>query len=113
MVHHICRVFLPIIAALMVSVELVADEPLWIDVRTAQEFNEGHVGQSVNIPYDEIANEISSVTADKDALIYLYCRSGRRSGIAKETLDRLGYSQVVNVGGFAEAMARAEKENTP
>ena len=84
-----------------------AGEGYWIDVRTAEEFNAGHVEQAVNIPYEEISERISEVTSDKDALIYLYCRSGRRSGIAKEALDQAGFGNVVNVGGFEDAKRKA------
>ena len=82
-------------------------EPFWIDVRSAAEYSEGHVEQAVNIPHQEIAEQIVAVTAEKDAEIYVYCRSGRRSGIAKETLENLGYTAVVNVGGLDDALERS------
>ena len=74
----------------------------WIDVRTADEFNAGHVDGAVNIPYGDISERIAEVTENRDELIYLYCRSGRRSGIAKDTLDQAGFSNVVNLGGFED-----------
>ncbi len=86
-----------------------ADEALWIDVRTAEEYAVGHVSEAINIPYDQIAARIPEVTDDRDALIYLYCRSGRRSGIAKDSLDRLGYRNVVNIGGLSQAQQKAEQ----
>jgi phage shock protein E len=91
---------------------LLAAEPIWIDVRTAVEYNGGHVSEAVNISHTEIAEGISGITGDKNASIYVYCRSGRRSGIAKETLESLGYTQVVNVGGIEEAMKKAAGEPT-
>ena len=84
-----------------------ADDAHWIDVRTAQEYAAGHVRQAVNIPYEEIAGRVAEVTTDKNELIYVYCRSGRRSGIAKETLDKAGYTHVVNVGGLEAALKKA------
>jgi phage shock protein E len=84
-----------------------AGEAYWIDVRTAEEYAAGHVGQAVNIPYEEIANRISEVTRDKDAEIYVYCRSGRRSGIAKAALDEAGFTRVVNAGSLEDALKRA------
>ena len=84
-----------------------ADEAHWIDVRTAEEYAAGHVSQAVNIPYEEISDRIGEVTTDKDALIYVYCRSGRRSGIAREALLEAGFSKVVNVGGLEEALKKA------
>lgn len=98
-----------LVLALWLLVPLLswADDALWIDVRTAEEYAAGHVQQAVNIPYEEIAGRVGEVTTDKDALIYVYCRSGRRSGIAKETLDRAGYTRVFNIGGFEAALRKA------
>ncbi|MEE8339549.1 MAG: rhodanese-like domain-containing protein [Xanthomonadales bacterium] len=93
-------------ASSFLSPALLAADPIWIDVRTMDEYNGGHVSAAVNIPYTEISEGIAALTGDKDTLIYVYCRSGRRSGIAKETLDDLGYTQVVNVGGFEQAMKK-------
>ena len=73
--------------ALVIPLAAVAANPLWIDVRSASEFDTGHVSDALNIPYNEIAEEIKLLDLDKDAVIYVYCRSGRRSGIAKETLE--------------------------
>jgi len=75
-------------------------QPLIIDVRTVGEYRQEHVRQSVNIPHDEIANRIAAFAPDRDARIVLYCRSGRRSGIAEQTLRQLGYRQVENRGGL-------------
>ena len=100
------------ITSLFFSPALLAADPIWIDVRTMDEYNGGHVSEAVNIPYTEIAEGISALTGDKDASIYVYCRSGRRSGIAKETLEGLGYTQVVNVGGINDAMKQSEREAT-
>jgi len=99
-------------SALFLSPALLAADPIWIDVRTLDEYNGGHVSEAVNIPYTEISEGIAALTADKDASIYVYCRSGRRSGIAKETLEGLGYTQVVNVGSFEQAMKQFEREST-
>jgi len=96
-----------LLISLIFSVVSLAGEALWIDVRTAQEFNTGHVSQAVNIPYEEIAGRIDGLTEDKDAPIYVYCRSGRRSGIAKATLEEAGYSNVTNLGGLEEAQDKA------
>ncbi len=96
---------------LLFSTALLAANPIWIDVRTADEYNSGHVSVAVNIPHTEIANGISALTQDKDALIYVYCRSGHRAGIAKEILDGMGYSRVVNVGGIDDAMKRFTAES--
>jgi phage shock protein E len=94
------------------STTLLAADPIWIDVRTVDEYNSGHVSEAVNIPYTEIVEGVSTLTADKDASLYIYCGSGRRSGIAKESLENLGYTQVINVGGVDDAMKRSAAEST-
>lgn len=86
---------------LMTSHSLMADE-IWIDVRTTEEFNAGHLEGALHIPYEEIATRISEVTEDKQAVIHLYCRSGNRSGIAQQTLQTLGYTQAINEGGYED-----------
>lgn len=87
-------------------------DALWIDVRSADEYNTEHVSQAVNIPHTEIDSRIDEVTTDKDALIYVYCRSGRRSGIAQTTLSEAGYTNVVNLGGLQDAQAKAAESTT-
>jgi len=85
------------------AVGALADAPHWIDVRTAGEFEAGHVEGAVNIPYEDIVDRIGEVTANKDDVIYVYCRSGRRSGIALEALQQAGFDNVVNLGGLEDA----------
>lgn len=80
-----------------------------IDVRTAGEFNSGHLDTAVNIPYQDISKRISEVSSNKDDLIVVYCRSGRRSGIAQKTLQSNGYTNVVNGGGFKPLSAELKK----
>lgn len=87
-----------------------AGDAHWIDVRTAEEYADGHVSQAVNIPYEEITQRIGEVTEDKDALIYVYCRSGRRSGIAKAALAQAGFSNVVNLGSLESAQGAAARQ---
>ena len=73
-----------------------------IDVRTPEEYNAGHIEGAVNINYTDIASGIEMLVPDRDTTIQLYCKSGRRAGIAKETLEKMGYKNVVNEGGFRE-----------
>lgn len=79
-----------------------SEETVIIDVRTPGEFNDGHLKRAINIPYKQIAEDIPLYVEDKDRPIMVYCRSGRRSGIAKKTLEKNGYTNVVNGGGFRE-----------
>ena len=67
-----------------------------VDVRTKEEYNEGHVVDAINIPYDEI-NENTKL--DKDKPILVYCKSGKRSEIAYNTLKKLGYD-VYDLGAY-------------
>lgn len=86
----------------------------WIDVRTPEEFAQGHMGGAINIPYEEIGSQISAVARDVDSDIRVYCRSGRRSGVAKDTLNGLGYANVINEGGYEDIIKRKElDENMP
>ncbi|WP_127022302.1 rhodanese-like domain-containing protein [Rheinheimera mangrovi] len=86
-------------------------QSLWIDVRTAEEYNAGHLEGAINIPYDEIEQKIEAVSADKTADIQLYCRSGRRSGIALESLTNMGYSKVTNAGAYKQLKQKQVKSN--
>jgi phage shock protein E len=85
---------------LVVMNALAAGPVFLIDVRTPQEFAEGHLMGAVNIEYQEIVAKVGSMTSDKSARIELYCRSGRRSGIAQDSLKEAGYQNAVNIGGF-------------
>jgi phage shock protein E len=109
MISHYRSKFLASCMALVLPLMAAADDPLWVDVRSATEYSQGHVEQAVNIPHTEIAAGITELGTEPDAVIYVYCRSGRRSGIAKETLEGMGYTAVVNLGGFEDAMMKAEQ----
>ena len=89
---------------------LMPPEAVLIDVRSVEEFKTGYIQGAVNIPHTEIAEKISGVAKDKSTPLYLYCRSGRRVGIAMEELSKLGYTKMVNLGGAEEA---SQKLNRP
>ena len=74
-----------------------------IDVRSREEYTAGHLAGAVWIPHGEISREIAGVAPDLSIPVYLYCRSGRRSGIAKEALTQKGYVNVYNLGGIGDA----------
>lgn len=73
-----------------------------IDARTEEEFAEGHIENAILIPEYEIKDRAEKELPDKDALILVYCRSGRRSKIASEELARLGYTNVKEFGGIID-----------
>ena len=78
---------------------LVAAGARLVDVRTQQEFDAGHVAGAVLIPYDQIAARASELGA-KDAPIVLYCRTGRRTAIAAQALQALGFTRVWDMQGM-------------
>ena len=73
-----------------------------IDARTQEEYDEGHIPRAILIPEYEIADRAEKELPDKDQLILVYCRSGRRSKIAAEELVKLGYTNVKEFGGIID-----------
>ena len=73
-----------------------------IDARTTEEFAEGHIEDAILIPEYEIADRAEKELPDKEQLILVYCRSGRRSKIASEELVKLGYTNVKEFGGIID-----------
>ena len=73
-----------------------------IDARTEEEFAAGHIANAILIPEYEIAARAEAELPDKEALILVYCRSGRRSKIASEKLVKLGYINVKEFGGIID-----------
>lgn len=86
--------------------DAIAEGAPVIDVRTDAEFQQGHLPSAVNIPHDQIASRLDALPSDRNRTIVLYCRSGRRSGIAKQTLEELGFTNAINAGGY-DALMRA------
>ena len=73
-----------------------------LDVRRADEFEEGNIPGAINIPNETIGAEEISALPDKAQLILVYCRSGRRSKEAAEKLVKLGYTNIVEFGGILD-----------
>lgn len=73
-----------------------------LDVREQDEYGEGHIAGAILIPYAEIENEADEMLPDKDKLILVYCRSGRRSKIAAQSLAVLGYTNIKEFGGIID-----------
>jgi phage shock protein E len=71
-----------------------------VDVRTAEEYAAGHIPGSKLIPVESITAEAPAKLPDKNAVLFVYCRSGRRSAIAAADLMKMGYTQVYDLGGI-------------
>ena len=84
--------------------EIMESEAKYIllDARTEEEFAEGHIEGALLMPEYEVADRAKAELPDKDALILVYCRSGRRSKIAAEALVALGYTNVKDFGGILD-----------
>ena len=80
-----------------------------LDVRTQEEYDEGHIPGATQISHEEIAEKAEEVLTDKDQLILVYCRSGRRSKIAAEALAELGYTNIKEFGGIIDWPYEVEK----
>ena len=76
--------------------ELIKENAVLIDVRTKEEYNEGHIEDAINIPH----TEINKINYDKDTVIIVYCRSGNRSNLAAEELVSLGYTNIYDLGSI-------------
>lgn len=73
-----------------------------LDVRTQEEYEEGHIEGAILIPDTEIATKAEELLTDKNATLLVYCRSGRRSALASQSLNDLGYTSVYDFGGILD-----------
>ena len=105
MQKRLCLALIIILIACFASTIFGKDAamPLVIDVRTVQEWNNGHLEGAVLIPYDQIGEKIGSVVKNKSQRIYVYCRTGHRARIAKEALEKMGYKDIINLGSLEDA----------
>jgi rhodanese-related sulfurtransferase len=122
---HKCLIFLPVLlviitftlpaedrekridfAELQRLITEQSQEYILVDVRTKSEYESGYIPTAINIPHSTIAENLP--TEDRCALIILYCQSGRRSGMAKETLESLGFENVFNFGGINDWKGKLE-----
>lgn len=79
-----------------------------LDVRTPQEYREGHIPNSVNVPLQALGGA-KPVPAGKDAPLFVYCHSGARSRQAVGLLERMGYTNAKNIGGIAAYKGKVER----
>ena len=98
------------LASLSLSSIVFSDEPLVIDVRSLEEVKTGIIQDAIHIEWTQIDKEINDIDVTKDQPIYLYCRSGSRSGKATVILEKIGFTNVINAGGIKEAAKKLDKK---
>ncbi len=81
----------------------LADGALVIDVRSPEEFRSGKVPEAINVPLDELREELPRQVKDKNQALLVHCLSGGRSAIAKHRLKSMGYANVFNLGSLGRA----------
>lgn len=79
------------------------DDAILLDVRSPQEYKEGHLDKSINIPFYDIRKRIKQIIPDKETLIIVYCQTGSRSKKAIAILDKLEYKNLYNLKGGIDA----------
>lgn len=80
-----------------------------LDVRSAKEYNEGHIDGAINISYDNIADNMSKLEKYKNSTVVVYCRSGRRAGIAEELLSKNGFKNLRHLTGDMNGWLEAKR----
>lgn len=88
----------------MLALEHVKQGAYLIDVRSPEEFNNGHLAGAINVPYQLIVEGMAKYNLGPDTPVVLYCRSGRRSGVAQQALIDAGYTSTYNGGGYLMLM---------
>ncbi len=76
------------------------EEVYIIDVREEDEYEEGHIEDSILIPLNDVSSEIENIIPNKEAKILVYCRTGKRSKVASGVMADLGYKNVYDFGGI-------------
>ena len=85
------------------AAEYLKSGALVIDVRTAGEFNSGHLAVAINLPLDGIGTTLPQRVTNKSQVLLLHCQSGMRSGMAQQKLKKLGYTNAFNLGSYSRA----------
>ena len=91
------------------NISLVNKADLVLDVRRADEFDQGHLNGAVNIPHNQIESRVEEISEYRNKSVVLYCRSGRRASLARTQLLANGFTNVVNVGAYYDLLV-AEPE---
>ena len=80
-----------------------------LDVRTPEEFAQGHVPGAINIPHDKLADRVAELLGAKNKDVVLYCRSGKRAGLAAETLTANGFKKLLHLEGDMQKWTEANR----
>ena len=88
----------------------ITHQALIVDVRTPEEFSDGHYPGAINIPHETILEGLNQLGVTADTSVILYCRSGNRSGKAMTILKQQGYTNVINAGGIDQAQLLLERK---
>jgi rhodanese-related sulfurtransferase len=83
------------------AAQMMSGDVIVLDVRTQEEFDEGHIRDALLLPYDEVGKKAGEILPEKGKTILVYCRTGRRSEIAAKELISKGYTSVYDFGGIA------------
>jgi rhodanese-related sulfurtransferase len=81
--------------------------PVVLDVRAPAEYAEGHVPGAINVPHDQVESRLAELERFRDREVVVYCRSGRRAGLAAEVLQRHGFGRLVHLQGDMPGWAAA------
>ncbi len=110
MINKITSLKKSLLMLLLFSSLLSSNEIILIDVRSLEEVKTGIIQDAIHIEWTQIDKEINDIDVTKDQPIFLYCRSGNRSGKVKVILEKIGFTNVVNAGGIKEAAKKLDKK---
>jgi rhodanese-related sulfurtransferase len=91
----------------MRAIDAIREGAIVLDVRTSEEFEAGNLPNALNIPYNQLERRLGELNGQVDSPIVVYCKSGRRAGIAKKILEDHQFNHVWNGGGYLELSARS------
>ncbi len=81
-----------------------------LDVRVSQEYKDGHIPSSINVPL-EMMEKAEVLVRDKDTPVFIYCQTGSRGWKAVEAMEKMGYTKVKDIGGIAGYRGKLERTN--
>ena len=110
MIYKITSLKKSFLIILLFSSLLSSNEIIVIDVRTFEEVKTGVIQDAIHIEWTKLEEAITNLDISKEQPIYLYCRSGNRSGKATKILEKIGYTNAINAGGIKEAAKKLDKK---